>query len=134
MRVAAQAKPLAEREREYQVCVHRSWRWQGGVDQAVQGVRAWEAGLPAEPHEALQKALTSLENPRPGIGSAAHWRKQGSPVGSGRLERAVSLVINRRLKQRGMRWCRPKATAVVALRTDLLNADGILPQRLRAFP
>jgi hypothetical protein len=50
------------------------------------------------------------------------------------LERAMALVINRRMKKRGMRWCRPNVTAVVALRTDLLNEDWILPQQLRAFP
>ncbi len=50
------------------------------------------------------------------------------------IERAVAVVINRRMKKRGMRWCRPNATAVVALRTDLRNSDWILPQRLRSFP
>ncbi len=50
------------------------------------------------------------------------------------IERAVALVINRRMKKRGMRWKRSNATAVVALRTDLLNDDWITPQRLRAFP
>jgi hypothetical protein len=38
------------------------------------------------------------------------------------------------MKKRGMRWKRPNATAIVALRTDLLNDDGVTPQRLRAFP
>ena len=56
------------------------------------------------------------------------------PVGSGMIERAVALVINRRMKKRGMRWCRHNATAVVALRTAVLNDDWLLPQRLRAFP
>jgi hypothetical protein len=131
---AARAKPLSERERDYQLYVHRSWLWHGGVEQAVAGLRTLGTGLPAEPRDAIQKAITYLENQRPWIGSYEHWRKQGYPVGSGMIERAVSLVINRRMKKRGMRWCRPNATAVVALRTDLLNEDWILPQRLRAFP
>jgi hypothetical protein len=50
------------------------------------------------------------------------------------IERAVALVINRRMKKRGMRWCRSNATAIVALRVDLLNDDWVTPQRLRAFP
>jgi len=83
-----------------------------------------------DPH----KAITYLEHQRPWIGSYEHWRKLGYPVGSGMIERAVGLVINRRMKKRGMRWCRPNATAVVALRTDLLNDDWVTPQRLRAFP
>jgi hypothetical protein len=131
---AARARPLSQRERDYQLYLHRSWLWQGNADQAVQGLRALGAGLPAEPREVLQKAITYLENQRPWIGSYEHWRKLGYPVGSGMIERAVALVINRRMKKRGMRWCRPNATAVVALRTDLLNDDWITPQRLRAFP
>jgi hypothetical protein len=134
IRVAARAKPLSQREQQYQLSLHRSWLWQGGVDQAVQGLRTLAIGLPAEASETLEKAITYLENQRRWIGSYEHWRKLGYPVGSGMIERAVALVINRRMKKRGMRWCRHNATAVVALRTDLLNDDWILPQRLRAFP
>jgi hypothetical protein len=134
IQTAARAKPLSERERDYQLYVHRSWLWHGGVEQAVAGLRTLGTGLPAEPRETIEQAITYLENQRGWIGSYEHWRKQGYPVGSGMIERAVSLVINRRMKKRGMRWCRPNATAVVALRTDLLNDDWILPQRLRAFP
>ena len=134
IRVAARAKPLSQRERDYQLSLHRSWLWQGSVDQAVQGLHALGTGLPAEAGETIQQAIIYLENQRPWIGSYEHWRKQGYPVGSGMIERAVAVVINRRMKKRGMRWCRPNATAVVALRTDLLNEDWILPQRLRSFP
>src|SRR5436190_3058389 len=132
--VAARAKGLSQRERDDQLSLHRSWLWQGSVDQAVQGLHALGTGLPAEAGETIQQAIISLENQRPWIGSSEHWRKQGYPVGSGMIERAVAVVINRRMKKRGMRWCRPNATAVVALRTDLLNEDWILPQRLRSFP
>ena len=134
IRVAARAKPLSPREQQYQLSLHRSWLWKGGVDQAVQGLRALGAGLPAEAHETIQKAITYLENQRAWIGSYEHWQKLGYPVGSGMIERAVALVINRRMKKRGMRWRRINATAVVALRSDLLNEDWITPQRLRAFP
>ncbi len=132
--VAARAKGLSPRERDYQLYLHRSWLWQGGVDQAVQGLRTLGQGLAAEPLESITKAITYLENQRPWIGSYEQWRKQGYPVGSGMIERAVALVINRRMKKRGMRWKRVNGTAVVALRTDLLNEDWMTPQRLRAFP
>ena len=134
IRVAARAKLLSPPEQQYQLSLHRSWLWQGGVDQAVQGLRTLATGLPAEAGQTIQKAITYLENQRPWIGSYEHWRKLGYPVGSGMIERAVALVINRRMKKRGMRWCRQNATAVVALRTALLNDDWILPQRLRSFP
>jgi hypothetical protein len=134
IRTAARARSLSQRERDYQLYLHRSWLWHGSVEQALQGLRTLGQGLDAEPLEIMNQAITYLEHQRPWIGSYEHWRKLGYPVGSGMIERAVALVINRRLKKRGMRWCRPNATAVVALRTDLLNEDWILPQRLRAFP
>ena len=58
IRVAARAKLLSERERDYQLHLHRSWLWQGDVDQAVQGLRALATGLCAEPLETIQKAIT----------------------------------------------------------------------------
>jgi len=131
---AARAKPLSQRERDDQLYLHRAWLWQGDVDRVLQGLRTLGAGLPAEPLETLKKAITYLEHQRSWIASYEHWPQLGYPVGSGMIERAVALVINRRMKKRGMRWCRPNATAVVPLRTDLLNDDWITPQRLRAFP
>jgi transposase-like protein len=132
--VAARAKGLSQRERDYQMYLHRTWLWLGGVDHALYALRALATGLPAEPLETVKKAITYLENQRSWIGSYEQWRAQGYPVGSGMIERAVSLVINRRMKKRGMRWKRANATAIVALRTDLLNEDWETPQRLRAFP
>jgi hypothetical protein len=132
--VAARARSLSPRARDYQLYWHRSWLWQGGVDQAVQGLRTLGQGLDAEPLESITKAITYLEHQRAWIGSYEQWRQRGYPVGSGMIERAVALVINRRMKKRGMRWKRVNGTAVVALRTDLLNEDWITPQRLRAFP
>ena len=131
IRVAARAKSLSKREQDSQLTLHRSWLWHGEVDQALQGLRTLSTGLPAEPLEIMKKAITYLEHQRPWIGSYEHWRKLGYPVGSGMIERAVSLVINRRMKKRGMRSCTANATAIVALRTDLLNDDWVPPQRLR---
>lgn len=131
---AARAKGLPERERNYQLLLHRSWLWHGGVDQAVKGLGALAKGLPAETIEVINKTITYLQNQRPWIGSYEQWRAAGYPVGSGMIERAVSLVINRRMKKCGMRWKRENATAVVALRTDVINDDWILPLPSRSFP
>jgi hypothetical protein len=131
---AARAKPLSEQERDCHLYRHRSWLWHGQVDLALQGLRKLATGLEAQARKTIQKAITYLEKQRRWIGSYEDWRKLGYPVGSGMIERAVALVINRRMKKRGMRWKRTNGTAVVALRTDLLNEDWITPQRLRAFP
>ena len=69
----------------------------------------------------MKKALIYLENQRSWIGSYDQWRKQGYPVGSGLVERAV--VINVRMKKRGMRWKRANATVVVAIRVQQINAE-----------
>ncbi len=134
LRAAARAKALPTKERDYQLFLHRSWLWHGDVDLAVKGLSALGTGLPEESLEVINKAITYLKNQRSWIGSYEQWRALGYPVGSGMIERAVALVINRRMKKRGMRWRRENATAVVALRTDVLNGDWMIPQRLRAFP
>ncbi len=134
IRVAARAKSLSPQDRDALLSRHQSWLWYGNVDQAVQGLRTLATGLPPESRDVLQKAITYLVNQRPWIGSYENWRKQGYPVGSGMIERAVAIVINRRMKKQGMRWKRPNATAMVALRADLLNEDWTKPLPLRSFP
>ena len=72
---------------------------------------------------ALEDAIRYLETQEEWLGNYAQWQEQGYPVGSGLVERAVALVINLRMKKRGMRWKRANATAVVALRVQRINAD-----------
>jgi Uncharacterised protein family (UPF0236) len=134
IRVAARAKALPEHQRDFQLYFHRTGLWLGNVDQALDGLRRLSTDLPAESLKPVKQAIRYLENQRNWIGSYEGWRKQGYPVGSGMIERAVAIVINHRMKKRGMRWCRANATAVVALRVDLLNDDWMTPQRVRAFP
>lgn len=134
LQAVGRAKQLSESAQAYQLSWYRWWLWHGYVDLALQGLRCLRTGLEAEPLQRLNEAITYLENQRPWIGSYEQWRCLGYPVGSGMIERAVALVINRRMKKRGMRWKRPNATAVVALRTDMLNEDWVTPQRGRAFP
>ncbi len=134
IRTAARAKQLTQQQVQYQLLLHRSWLWRGQVDHAVQGLRALSQGLDPQAVTRLTQAITYLENQRDWIGDYEQWQNQGYPVGSGMIERAVALVINRRMKKRGMRWCRANATAVVALRADLLNDDWTTPQQVRVFP
>jgi hypothetical protein len=131
---AARAKALSVHARDYQLFWHRTHLWQGNVEQALDGLRRLSTDLPAEALKPVREAMRYLDHQRPWIGSYERWKAQGYPVGSGMIERAVAIVINRRMKKRGMRWCRPNATAIVALRTDLLNDDWVTPQQLRSFP
>lgn len=97
--------------------------WFGQVDMARVQLQALRPSPAEAPVEALEAALIYLENQRAWIGNYQHWREMGYPVGSGLVERAVALIINRRLKRQGMRWRHANATAVVALRVRTINAD-----------
>ncbi len=96
--------------------------WQGQVDAALAHLRALRPGADHEPIDKLEEAITYVEKQRDWIGNYQQWREAGYPVGSGLVERGVAVVINPRMKRRGMRWKRANATAVVALRVRLLNA------------
>src|SRR5579885_428246 len=78
--------------------------WHGQVDVARGQLEALRPGPLEAAVEALEAALTYLEHQRAWIGDYQHWRDLGYPVGSGLVERAVALIINRRLKRQGMRW------------------------------
>jgi len=77
----------------------------------------------ADPVARLEDAIAYLRSQRAWLGDYGAWQAAGYPVGSGVIERAVALVINRRMKRQDMRWCRPNASCVVALRVREINAD-----------
>ncbi|GHO78818.1 hypothetical protein KSD_65890 [Ktedonobacter sp. SOSP1-85] len=136
-RVVRKAIRETQRDQQYpetwlteQITEIKSWLWHGEVDQAVKRLQSWQEKGEGK---ALKAAVTYLQEQREWIGSYEAWRQAGYPVGSGIIERAVSLVINRRMKRRGMRWKRDNATALVTLRTDFLNADWQRHPSHRAF-
>lgn len=49
------------------------------------------------------------------------FSQAGYPIGSGTVESACKALVQARLKQAGMRWSRPGAQAVLALRSCLLS-------------
>lgn len=94
--------------------------WVGEVEAAATALA--DLLLPdAPPLAALDDALTYLATQRGWIGNYDAWRAAGEPVGSGLVEREVTLVINRRMKRQGMRWRRATADALVALRVRTIN-------------
>lgn len=96
--------------------------WSGEHAQALQYLRSLCPARGDVP-PAVEAALRYLETQQDWLGNYARWQEQGYPVGSGLVERAVALVINVRMKKRGMRWKRDNATAVVALRVQRINTD-----------
>ncbi len=96
--------------------------WHGDLEAALAQLHALRPGAPAEPITALEELLRYLEGQRRWMGNYAAWQETGYPIGSGCIERAVAVVINWRMKKRGMRWRRANANALVALRVRALNA------------
>jgi hypothetical protein len=72
---------------------------------------------------ALQEVIGYLQTQLDWLGNYEQWQQQGYPVGSGLVERAAAMVINLRMKKRGMRWKRANATALAALRVQRINAE-----------
>ena len=120
VRLACPGRTNRERRRTtYRIVADRLWA--GHVDDATDALRALQD--PALPCPAVDDALSYLTSQRTWLGDYAAWQAAGYPIGSGMIERAVALVINWRMKDRGMRWTRSSATAVVALRVAQLNRD-----------
>ncbi len=110
----------AWRQEQYEVLL--PWLWTGERSKALahlQSLRPTTGEVPA----ALEEAIRYVETQKDWMGNYQQWQAQGYPVGSGLVERAVAVVINLRMKQRGMRWKRANATAVVALRVQRINAE-----------
>jgi hypothetical protein len=107
--------------------------WHGELDatlDALTALRPAPSTPPADPIPGLEDAITYLRAQRAWLGNYAAWQEAGYPIGSGLIERAVAIVINWRMKGRGMRWCRANASAVAALRVRRLNADWEHANRL----
>lgn len=96
--------------------------WHGDVEATLAALLALRPAA-GEPVARLEDAIAYLRGQRAWLGDYATWQAAGYPVGSGLIERAVALVINRRMKRQGMRWRRVNASAVVALRVRAFNAD-----------
>jgi hypothetical protein len=96
--------------------------WHGNLPAALAQLQALRPAAPAEPVAILEDTLRYLESQRRWLGNYDARQVAGYPIGSGCIERAVAVVINWRMKKRGMRWTRSTASALVALRVRILNA------------
>ena len=95
--------------------------YEGKVDEALgklEGLKTLVMGLQGQ--EAIDRLIAYINRNREGM-----WykeaRERGIDIGVGTAEKAVDLVICRRFKQRGMRWTRAGANALVKIRLLILN-------------
>ena len=70
--------------------------------------------------EAIELAIRYLEKRLPMI-DYPHFRQQQIPIGSGIVESGHKVVMQRRMKQAGMRWAEENLNPMLALRTALCN-------------
>lgn len=97
---------------------------QGDVDGAITALDELAAQLGPERAAPVREFGAFLAGQRAHIPDYAVRRTAGQPLGSGAVEKAVDVLVNRRCKgRRGMRWWRKRAEGVIALRTTLLNDE-----------
>jgi hypothetical protein len=98
----------------------KEYLWQGQLRALLHALRArWPRGQ--ELPEALRQAVGYLFRQRHRLRYPT-FRQAGCPIGSGTVESACKVVVQERLVQAGMRWSRPGAQALLALRCALLSA------------
>lgn len=70
--------------------------------------------------ETIELAIRYLERRLPMI-DYPHFRQQQLPIGSGNVESGHKVVMQRRMKQAGMRWAEESLNPMLALRVALCN-------------
>jgi hypothetical protein len=119
---AIRAARPGRRQRALRRTLHRElpelvWHGQAQTARAV----LMDLQVAAEPAAALETAISYLVTQQDWLGDYDAWQQAGYPIGSGAVEREVAILINGRMKGRGMRWTRAGADAVMAVRVDACN-------------
>ena len=70
--------------------------------------------------ETIEQAVRYLEKRLPMI-DYPHFRRRQIPIGSGNVESGHKVVMQRRMKQAGMRWAEENLNPMLALRVALCN-------------
>jgi hypothetical protein len=107
----------------------RDLLWFGEVDLALHRLGKLRGHLQGgKARDAITDLMRFIRNHRDGIGYA-DLAAQGIHVGSGPIEKAADLLINRRCELRGMAWYHDTADGICNLRAIRFNH----PQRWRDF-
>lgn len=120
---------------EQREAMHAQWvqgQWSG---------REWlRTHLPGEMNRngstEVKTALSYLKS-RVHMMDYPRYRERGYPIGSGQIEGMNKQVIGGRMKGSGMRWSRPGATKMAAVRAQQFSSRPLVSVRMRrhaAFP
>lgn len=89
--------------------------------QTVNELRLLQRQHPHHPEEeSIELAIRYLQKRLPLI-DYPHFRQQQIPIGSGIVESGHKVVMQKRMKQAGMRWAEPNLNPMLALRVALCN-------------
>ena len=87
----------------------------------VSGLRLMQRQHPDHPEaETIETAISYLER-RLSMIDYPHFRRRQLPIGSGNVESGHKVVMQRRMKQAGMRWAEASLNPMLALRVSLCN-------------
>jgi hypothetical protein len=95
-----------------------AWLWEGKVDEALNYLRTSVAPRNQKKHHEL---ITYLTKHNTDIIDYQARQETGKPIGSGRMEKGVDVVIGRRQKDNGMSWSEVGSKALGLLKIHELN-------------
>ena len=93
--------------------------WRGRDSEALSYLRS----VKARREEALSSLVLYLENHASEIIDYERRAKAGKTIGSGRMEKAVDLVVGIRQKDKGMSWSEAGSRALALLKVVELNGE-----------
>ena len=94
--------------------------WQGKAAAAIEYLNHQ---IQTKNHEALKELITYLSKHQSEIINYQRRQQAGKPIGSGRVEKAVDLVVGRRQKKKGMSWTAKGSQALAMLKVAELNGQ-----------
>jgi hypothetical protein len=105
------------------------WLWEGKVDDALTYLRTSVSPRTTKKHQELMTYLTKHTTE---IIDYHARQEAGKPIGSGRMEKSVDVVIGRRQKDNGMSWSAGGSKALGLLKIHELNEQIEEPALLLA--
>jgi len=94
--------------------------WLGQVPSVIKAIEALTEGLSAEAQEEVQSQAGYFRNNTRRM-QYQEFREEGYPLGSGTVESGCKNLVTKRMKGPGMRWSRPGAQNMLALRAEYLS-------------
>jgi len=94
--------------------------WQGKAAAAIDYLHHQ---IQTKNHDNLKESITYLSKHQSEIINYQRRQQAGKPIGSGRVEKAVDLVVGHRQKKKGMSWTAKGSQALAVLKVAELNGQ-----------